>query len=136
MLLGIFSAKGVLPLDFKPAHSVGDLVTQHLDELEQEAERKGGVLQALAEHFAKVYRVRLPISPITPGLWSSEQFMTRRQSMFGSAIVSSASLSAGGVQSGDAVDYKGLEADEGGVPRWVRQVARASRSPSQVAKNL
>jgi len=24
MLLGIFSAKGVLPLEFKPAHSVGD----------------------------------------------------------------------------------------------------------------
>jgi len=42
MLLGIFSAKGVLPLEFKPAHSVGDLLTQHLDELEQEAERKGG----------------------------------------------------------------------------------------------
>jgi len=38
MLLGVFSAKGVLPLEFKPAHSVGDLVTQHLDELEREAE--------------------------------------------------------------------------------------------------
>jgi hypothetical protein len=57
MLLGIFSAKGVLPLDFKPAHSVGDLLTQHLDELEQEAERKGGVLQALRDHFARVYKV-------------------------------------------------------------------------------
>ena len=42
MLLGIFSANGVLPLEFKPAYSVGDLLTQHLDELEQEAERKGG----------------------------------------------------------------------------------------------
>jgi hypothetical protein len=51
---GIFSAKGVLPLEFKPAHSVGDLLTQHLDELEQEAERKGGVLQTLADHLAKV----------------------------------------------------------------------------------
>jgi hypothetical protein len=57
MLLGIFSAKGVLPLEFKPAYSVGDLLTQHLDELEQEAERKGGVLQTLADHFAKVYRL-------------------------------------------------------------------------------
>jgi len=38
MLLGIFSAKGALPLEFKPAHSVGDLVTQRLDELEREAE--------------------------------------------------------------------------------------------------
>jgi hypothetical protein len=57
MLLGIFSAKGVLPLDFKPAHSVGDLLTQHLDELEQEAERKGGILQTLSDHFARVYRL-------------------------------------------------------------------------------
>jgi hypothetical protein len=56
MRLGIFSAKGVLPLEFKPAHSVGDLLTQHLDELEQEAERKGGVLQALSDHFAWVYK--------------------------------------------------------------------------------
>ncbi len=52
MLLGIFSARGVLPLDFKPAYSVGDLITQHLDELEREAEEKGGVQQALTEHFA------------------------------------------------------------------------------------
>jgi len=59
MLLGVFSAKGVLPLEFKPGHSVGDLLTQHLDELEQEAERKGGVLQTLADHFAKVYKVCL-----------------------------------------------------------------------------
>jgi hypothetical protein len=61
MLLGIFSAKGVLPLEFKPAHSVGDLLTQHLDELEQEAERKGGVIQTLADHFSRVYKV--PLSP-------------------------------------------------------------------------
>jgi hypothetical protein len=60
MLLGIFSAKGVLPLEFKPAHSVGDLLTQHLDELEQEAERKGGVLQTLADHFARVYKAAAP----------------------------------------------------------------------------
>jgi hypothetical protein len=42
MLLGVFSAKGALPLEFKPAHSVGDLLLQHLDALEQEAEEKGG----------------------------------------------------------------------------------------------
>ena len=59
MLLGIFGAKGVLPLMFKPAHSVGDLVVQHLDELEQEAAVKGGVEQVLADHFAKVYRIPL-----------------------------------------------------------------------------
>jgi hypothetical protein len=55
-LLGIFSAKGVLPLEFKPAHSVGDLLTQHLDELELEAERKGGVIAALTTHFARIYK--------------------------------------------------------------------------------
>jgi hypothetical protein len=42
MLLGIFSAKGMPPLEFKPAYSAGDLLTQYLDELEQEAESKGG----------------------------------------------------------------------------------------------
>jgi len=57
MLRGFLSAKGVLPLEFKPAHSVGDLLTRHLDELEQEAERKGGVLQTVADHFAKMYKV-------------------------------------------------------------------------------
>jgi hypothetical protein len=46
MLLGVFYAKGVLPLEFKPAHSVGDLLTQHLDELEQKAARKGGAADA------------------------------------------------------------------------------------------
>jgi hypothetical protein len=57
MLLGVFSAKGVLPLEFKPAYSVGDLLTQHLDDLETEAEEKGGVTQLLADHFAKVYKM-------------------------------------------------------------------------------
>jgi hypothetical protein len=41
MLLGIFASHGVLPLEFKPAYSVGDLLLQHLDALEQEAEEKG-----------------------------------------------------------------------------------------------
>jgi hypothetical protein len=38
LLLGSFASHGVLPIEFKPAHSVGDLLTQHLDELEREAE--------------------------------------------------------------------------------------------------
>lgn len=62
MMLGIFSAKGMLPLEFKPAHSVGDLLTQHLDELEQETERKGGVMQLLIDHFAKVYKIDPPLA--------------------------------------------------------------------------
>jgi len=60
MLLGIFAAKGVLALEFKPAHSVGDLLVQHLDDLEREAEEKGGVGQLVADHFARLYKVRLP----------------------------------------------------------------------------
>ncbi len=57
MLLGIFASHGVLPLEFKPAYSVGDLLLQHLDALEQEAGEKGGVQQLLADHFARVYKV-------------------------------------------------------------------------------
>jgi hypothetical protein len=57
MLLGIFASHGVLPLDFKPAYSIGDLLLEHLDELEHEAEEKGGVRQMLADHFAKICRV-------------------------------------------------------------------------------
>jgi hypothetical protein len=57
MLLGVASAYGVLPLELKPAHSVGDLLVQHLDDLEQEAEDKGGVQMILASHFASIYRV-------------------------------------------------------------------------------
>jgi hypothetical protein len=59
MLLGIFGASGVLPLEFKPAYSVGDLLVQHLDALEQESDRKGGIQQVLADHFARVYKVSM-----------------------------------------------------------------------------
>jgi hypothetical protein len=31
MRLGIFVSHSVLPLEFKPAHSLGDLLLQHLD---------------------------------------------------------------------------------------------------------
>jgi hypothetical protein len=62
MLLGIFSSHSVLPLEFKPAYSIGDLLLQHLDALEQDAEEKGGVQQVLANHFAKAYKVSLPLA--------------------------------------------------------------------------
>jgi hypothetical protein len=51
----------VSPLEFKPAYSVGDLLLQHLDALEQEAEEKGGVQQVLAEYFTKVDKVGLSV---------------------------------------------------------------------------
>jgi hypothetical protein len=62
MLLGIFASHGVLPLQFKPAYSVGDLLLQHLDALEQEAEENGGIQQVLADHFAKLYKVSMPLA--------------------------------------------------------------------------
>jgi len=68
MLLGIFAAQGVLPLEFKPAHTVADLLVQHLDALEQDASEKGGMQQVLAAHFAKVYKVALSLAtmPMLP----------------------------------------------------------------------
>jgi hypothetical protein len=56
------ASHSALPLEFKPAYSVGDLLLQHLDALEQEAEEKGGVQQVLADHFAKVYKVTMPLA--------------------------------------------------------------------------
>jgi hypothetical protein len=61
MLLGVFASHGVLPLEFKPAYSVGDLLLQHLEALEQEAEAKGGIQTVLSNHFARVYKVALPL---------------------------------------------------------------------------
>jgi hypothetical protein len=63
MLLGIFASLGVLPLEFKPAYSVDELLLQHLDALEQEAEEKGGAQQMLADHLAKAYRVGMSLLP-------------------------------------------------------------------------
>jgi hypothetical protein len=59
MLVGAFSAKGVLPEEFKPAHSVRDPPTQHLVELAAKVERDGIVLQTLGNHFARAYRAIL-----------------------------------------------------------------------------
>lgn len=60
MLLGIFAAYGVLPLEFKPADCVARLLVQHLRDLEAEAVAKGGIQQVLADHFARVYKVHIP----------------------------------------------------------------------------
>jgi hypothetical protein len=62
MLVGILASHGVLPLEFKPAYSVGDLLLQYLDALEQEVNEKGGMQQVLADHFSKVYKVSLPLA--------------------------------------------------------------------------
>ena len=61
MLLGIFASHGVLPLEFKPAYSVGDLLLQHLDALDQEAQEKGGVHQVLATRGLREYLIERSI---------------------------------------------------------------------------
>lgn len=60
MLLGIFAARGVLPLELKPVYTVADLLEQHILDLEDEADKKGRVGQVLLDHFAKVYNVPVP----------------------------------------------------------------------------
>jgi hypothetical protein len=42
--------------------SVADLVAQHLDALEAEAEEKGGIAQLLHDHFQKLYKVSAPLN--------------------------------------------------------------------------
>jgi hypothetical protein len=57
-----FVSHDALPLELILASSVGDLLLQHLNALEQESEEKGGVQQMLADHFSKVYKVTLPLA--------------------------------------------------------------------------
>jgi hypothetical protein len=65
MLLGVIAEHGVPVLGEKPAHSVGDLLTQHLELLEAEAEDKGGVGVVLRDHFARIYKRALPSELLT-----------------------------------------------------------------------
>lgn len=41
MLLGVLAAKGVLPLEFKPAYGVGDLLLHHVEDLLYHQRRDG-----------------------------------------------------------------------------------------------
>jgi len=61
-LLGVFDAYGVTARQIKPVISVADLLQQHLEVLEAEAEEKGGVAQLLHAHFQKLYRVSAPLN--------------------------------------------------------------------------
>jgi hypothetical protein len=59
-LLGVFDAYGVTAQQIKPVVRVSDLVAQHLDALEAEAEEKGGIAQLLHDHFSRIYKVAVP----------------------------------------------------------------------------
>ena len=66
-LLGVFDAYGVTAQQIKPVVSVADLVQQHLDALEAEAEEKGGIAQLLYDHFQKLYKVSAPMESFAAG---------------------------------------------------------------------
>lgn len=65
MLPEIFAAHGLPPLEFKPAYPVGDLLL-HSNTLDQEAEEKGGVLEAPSDQFAKAYKISLRLAASRP----------------------------------------------------------------------
>jgi len=66
-LLGVFDAYGVTAQQIKPVVSVADLVAQHLEALEAEAEEKGGITQLLHDHFQKLYKVCVPAESFDAG---------------------------------------------------------------------
>jgi hypothetical protein len=49
-------------VEFTPANSLGDLLPLHRDALEQEAKEGGSALQLLADPFAKVFEVSIPLA--------------------------------------------------------------------------
>jgi len=60
MLLGIWAAKGVLPLEIAPLESVAELYRRHAAELEALAEEVGGAPALLRKHYQKTFKVAAP----------------------------------------------------------------------------
>ncbi len=65
-LLGVFDAYAVTARQIHPVASVADLLQQHVDALQAEADEKGGIAQLLHQHFEKTYRVSAPRSLFDP----------------------------------------------------------------------
>jgi hypothetical protein len=61
MLLGVFCAKGLAPLECMAACALVDLLSQHLKDIEPEAGRKGGNTQAHMDRFDTIHKT--PASP-------------------------------------------------------------------------
>jgi hypothetical protein len=61
MLLGIWAAKGVFPLEIAPMESVAELYRRHADELEALAEEEGGAPALLRKHYRKTFKVAAPV---------------------------------------------------------------------------
>ena len=60
MLLEIFASHSMVPLEFNPANSGDDHLLYHLAKQEQEAERKGGALQALSDYYCRIFKAAMP----------------------------------------------------------------------------
>jgi hypothetical protein len=61
MLLGIWAAKGILPLDITPIENVSSLYWQHAEDLERLAEEVGGAPALLQKHYQKTFKVAAPL---------------------------------------------------------------------------
>jgi len=62
MLLGIWSAKGVLPLVVEPVPDVAALFRRHEADLGNLAEEKGGVPALLHAHYQKTFKTSAPLN--------------------------------------------------------------------------
>lgn len=60
MLLGIWSAKGVLPLEVEPVPDVAALFRRHQADLSALAQEKDGVPALLLKHYQKTFKVSAP----------------------------------------------------------------------------
>jgi len=60
-LLGIWAAKGVLPLEITPLDHVAELYWRHAEELEALAEEKGGAAALLRQHYQKTFKTSAPL---------------------------------------------------------------------------
>jgi hypothetical protein len=58
--LGIWAARGVLPLEVPPIASMAELYWRHADELETLAEEEGGAPALLQKHYQKTFKVAAP----------------------------------------------------------------------------
>jgi hypothetical protein len=61
MLLGIWSAQGVLPLEIEPVPDVAALFRRHEAGLAKRAEEKGGVPALLHAHYQKMFKMSAPV---------------------------------------------------------------------------
>lgn len=62
MLLGIWAAKGVLPLEIEPVPDVAALFRRHEADLRALAQEKDGVPELLRKHYQKTFKASAPVA--------------------------------------------------------------------------